>query len=64
MDELGLYEINILPFHRLGDSKWEQLGQKYFYKEYAETPNDKMEKIQALFLNRKIACYIGSDTLF
>lgn len=61
MDELGLYEINILPFHRLGDSKWEQLGQKYAYKEYRATQQEKTEEIQAIFLNRKIACYIGSE---
>lgn len=64
MDELGLYEINILPFHRLGNSKWEQLGKHYAYKDYAATPQQKLEELQSIFLNRKIVCYIGSDTAF
>ncbi|HWR44850.1 4-hydroxyphenylacetate decarboxylase activase [Sporomusa sp.] len=64
MDELGLYEINILPLHRLGDSKWEQLGKTYAYKDYAATPQQKMEEVQSIFLDRKIACYVGSDTAF
>lgn len=64
MDGLGLYEINILPFHRLGDSKWEQLGKIYAYKDSQATPPDKLEELQQYFLQRRIACYIGSDTFF
>lgn len=64
MDEIGLFEINILPFHRMGDSKWTQLGKIYKYKDFKGTSIRKLEEIQNLFLNRKIACYIGSDTSF
>jgi pyruvate formate lyase activating enzyme len=64
MDELGLYEINILPFHRLGDSKWAQLGRRYPYKDHEPTAPGTMEEIQNYFLARKIACYSGSDTPF
>ena len=31
MNELGLYEINLLKFHRMGGTKWEQLGKTYEY---------------------------------
>lgn len=61
MDTANLYEINILPFHCLGESKWEQLGKKYAYKEYKETSQEKMKEIQAIFISRKIACYIGDE---
>lgn len=61
MDELGIFEINILPFHSLGDSKWEQLGRNYKYRDYKSTSQGKMEDIQAIFLRRKIACYIGNE---
>lgn len=64
METLGLFEINLLPFHRLGDSKWEQLGKTYAYKEYTATSQEKLEELQAVFLKRRIACYIGSDTAF
>lgn len=64
MEKLGLFEINLLPFHRLGDSKWAQLGKTYAYQEYTATSQEKLEELQAIFLERRIACYIGSDTAF
>lgn len=64
MKKNGLYEINILPFHRMGDSKWKQLGKEYVYCQDESTPMDKLEHIQEMFLDRRIACYIGSDTNF
>lgn len=64
MNSLGLFEINILPFHRMGDSKWSQLGKKYKYSEYEATALEKLDSIQELFLDKGIACYIGSDTNF
>lgn len=64
LNEIGLYEINILPFHRLGDSKWTQLGLTYPYRDYKETPGQKMEQIQQLFLDQNIACYNGYRTPF
>jgi len=64
LNELGFYEMNILPFHRLGDSKWTQLGLTYPYRDYKETPDEKMERLQQLFLNEDIACYNGFRTPF
>lgn len=29
MKRLDLFEINLLKFHRMGTSKWEQLGKQY-----------------------------------
>lgn len=64
MKRLDLFEINILPFHRLGDSKWNQLGQKYKYSEEEGTPREKLEKIQDMFLDQEIACYVAHETSF
>ncbi|SHG68664.1 glycyl-radical enzyme activating protein [Thermosyntropha lipolytica DSM 11003] len=64
MKELGLFEINILPFHRLGDSKWKQLGLVYKYANESATPREKLEEIQDQFLEARIACYIGHETCF
>ncbi len=64
MQRLGLFEINILPFHRLGDTKWTQLGKQYAFHESTSTPEEVMFHIQDVFLNKHIACYVGSDTPF
>ena len=64
MKECDLVEINILPFHRMGDSKWKQLGKKYDYGDYEATSLERLLEIQDVFLNNDIACYIGHDTLF
>ncbi|SHH17609.1 4-hydroxyphenylacetate decarboxylase activase [Tepidibacter thalassicus] len=64
MKENNLVEINILPFHRLGESKWRQLGKEYKYKNEGPTSSKKLYEIQNLFLENNIACYIGHDTLF
>lgn len=64
MKSLNLFEINLLPFHRLGDSKWKQLGKKYYYEAQLETPREQMIYLQNLFLDNDIACYIGHETSF
>ena len=64
MDSLGLYEINLLPFHRLGDSKWEQLGKPYAHRQETATSPQVLERLQKVFLARKIACYVGNQTAF
>lgn len=64
MDANGLYEINILPFHPYGESKWEQLGLEYPYSNVKAYPEEGLKKLQQIFLNRSIACYTGSDTPF
>ncbi len=64
MKKLGLFEINILPFHRLGASKWTQLGKAYLYEEQKSPAEDHLLRIQDIFLGERIACYVGSDTPF
>lgn len=64
MKSTGLIEINILPFHRMGDAKWNQLGKIYAYREEEATAAEALEHIQDLFLEESIACYIGSETAF
>jgi glycyl-radical enzyme activating protein len=61
MNSNRLFEVNILPFHRLGDSKWSQLGKSYPYKEFQPTPKEKMRTIQDLFLDHGIACYVDEE---
>ncbi len=64
MQKNGLVEVNILPFHRLGNSKWTQLGKEYTFSESDATPEERMLHIQDIFLGKRIACYVGSNTPF
>lgn len=64
LQEIGQTEINILPFHRLGDSKWNQCGMTYPYRDYEATPPDVLNRLQAIYLDHDIACYIGHETPF
>ena len=64
MKSLPLYEINLLPFHRMGTSKWEQLGLDYPYKDMSPTEEGTMKALQDYYIDRDIACYIGDDVLY
>lgn len=64
MHSNNLVEINILPFHRMGESKWAQLGKEYAYKDCGDISEARLEEIQDMFLENGIACYVAHDTLF
>ena len=64
MKRNGLFEINILPFHRLGTSKWEQMGREYPYASCLPTKESALEKLQEYYLEQRIACYVGDDVLY
>ena len=63
-NENGLYEINLLKFHRLGGTKWEQLGTPYEYADHGDMTDERMKELQEIYLENDIACYIGDDTPF
>ena len=58
MNNNGLYEINLLRFHRMGAAKWEQRGKKYEYSDHGDMPEERMLELQECYLNNDIACYI------
>ena len=66
MKEVGLVEINLLKFHRMGVSKWKQLGKEYYYEEkgIGDMTDEEMNRLQAYYLDHNIACYIANDTPF
>lgn len=64
MKELDLFEINLLKFHRLGATKWEQMGKTYEYMEHGDMTEERMEELQRMYLDENIACYIGDNTPF
>jgi len=64
MNRLGLKEMNLLPFHRMGESKWRQLGMTYPYAEMETTSDEVLGRLQDIYLDNDILCYVGSDTPF
>lgn len=64
MNRNSLYEINLLKFHRLGETKWKQMGKEYEYKSCGDATQEKMEHLQEIYLDNDIACYIGDNTPF
>ncbi|SFX46943.1 4-hydroxyphenylacetate decarboxylase activase [Olsenella sp. kh2p3] len=64
MNENDLFEINLLKFHRLGQTKWEQLGLTYEYADKGDMSDERMSELQDMYLDAGIACYIGDNTPF
>lgn len=56
MAEIGHYELNLLPFHRMGDSKWTQTGRVYPYRETESTPIERMQVLQQRRDSRSLRC--------
>jgi len=57
-------EVNLLPFHRLGNSKYEQLGLAYKYAPVASPTPETMLAAQRLFAAVGLPCYVDSATPF
>ena len=64
MKKNKLLEINLLKFHRLGQTKWEQLGMQYAYAKCGDVSLEKLEELQNLYLDNDIVCYVGDNTPF
>jgi glycyl-radical enzyme activating protein len=64
MDDVGFKEINLLPFHRLGYSKYEQLGIAYDFAAQPAVPPEALEDLKSIYEANNVICYIGSDTPF
>ncbi len=61
---LGLEVINILPFHRLGESKYRQLGQVYEFENCSSPTAEQMEYLKNIIEKEGLLCYVGYDTPF
>ena len=64
VNEIGLEVINILPFHKLGESKYRQLDQVYLFENQVAPSEEHMEHIKSIIEKEGIMCFIGYDTPF
>ena len=49
--ELGVHNVDLLPFHRLGIGKYKALGMQYPYEQAESITKEKLEKIKQEFSN-------------
>lgn len=64
LQEIGLAEVNLLPFHRLGSSKYTQLSREYDFAEIGSLTQEALSEMKTHFESRGVHCYVGSDTPF
>jgi pyruvate formate lyase activating enzyme len=64
LHDTGLNELNILPFHRLGVTKWEELSMTYAFADSKPTPPDVLEKLRRAAAAHNIQVYVGGETPF
>ncbi|HRW91519.1 MAG TPA: glycyl-radical enzyme activating protein [Thermotogota bacterium] len=60
----AFFELNILPYHALGASKWKNLGMEYVFSSVPAPTHAQMEPVQEFFIERGIACYLAHQTPF
>ncbi len=61
---VGLSEINLLPFHGFGASKYEQLGLPCSYAENPPPSVESLERLVSACRTQGVSCYLGPDTPF
>lgn len=61
---VGIGELNLLPFHRLGESKYRQLGRAYRYEVTSPPAGEWMEELRGVAQRAGVTCHVGSDTPF
>lgn len=55
----GIEQVDLLPYHRIGRSKYERLGLKNGMNEKAETGPERMAEIKKMFESEKFKVKIG-----
>lgn len=56
----GVHKIHLLPYHRLGQDKYEGLGREYLMADILPPENEHMEMLKKLVENvSDLECHIG-----
>jgi len=57
--EIGVREIHLLPYHRIGSDKYAGLGRTYTMSHIEPPPRDRMERLVAVAEQEGLAAQIG-----
>lgn len=64
ISRIGLDVLNLLPFHRLGESKYRQLGQRYALENQKPPTDKEMQRLKAIAKEEGLICFTGWETPF
>ena len=56
LSEIGIREVHLLPFHQMGESKYEKLGIPYEMKGVKQLHPEDLEKYREAFLRYNLSC--------
>ena len=62
--DIGLDVLNLLPFHRLGESKYRQLGRTYALENQKPPTDEEMLRFKKIAQEEGLICFIGWETPF
>ena len=49
LQSLGIHDVELLPFHRLGSSKYEAMGMTYAYHDQQPFPKEELKRIATIY---------------
>ncbi len=61
MKGVHLNEVNLLPFHRLGSSKYEQVGTEYKFANASPPAREAMMSAKQIFEDAGLQCYVDYE---
>ena len=59
LQDAGVKEAHLLPFHQLGSGKYKTMGLDYTYEKYRSIEKNELEEMKEFFTGRKIKTQIG-----
>ena len=54
VESIGVKKVELLPFHRLGTSKYDALGVNYYYKDTKSYTKKDLIKFNKIFINKGV----------
>ena len=64
VSNIGLEVINILPFHRLGESKYRKTGKIYEFADQTPPSDEHMDRLKGIVEKEGLVCFVGHNTPF
>lgn len=62
--DIGLEVVNLLPFHRLGESKYRKIGKTYRFADLCPPTDEHMNRLRGIVEKEGLICFVGHNTPF